>query len=221
MKKYFKYFMYVIDHKKRYYKVAKKDGKLKALIHDISKFSLAEFKPYAENFYGERTCDKCHKCKTCNNRKNATDCTEFKYKGFHDAWIHHLTHNKHHWNYWLYDIDMYYDGMISDIEDCKYDEPKEMDERYLSEMIYDWEAMADKFGDTAQEFYLKNYNKIQLNVNTRILLEWKLGLNMSFECNYGHTIKQFVDMYDEKTFYQCIGHYIIDKYGMDMYKILK
>ena len=38
-------------------------------------------------------------------------------------------------------------------------------------MICDWEAMSLKFGGFAQEYYLKNYNSIKLEYNTRILLE--------------------------------------------------
>lgn len=227
MNKYFKYFMYVIDHKKRYYKFAKKQGKLKALMHDVSKFSFAEFKPYAENFYGEKDCKKCKNYMNCDYNQIglgsgdwAKECKDYRYKDFDKAWEHHLLQNKHHWNYWLYDVEGYYNSPF-DLESNKLDTPKDIPDEYIFEMINDWKAMADKFGDTAQEFYLKNYNKIQLSMNTRIQLEWALGLNMSFECNYGHTIQQFVDMYDEKTFYQCVGHYIIDNYGMDMYKILK
>lgn len=219
IKMYLKYLHYVIDHKIRYYKKAKKYGRLRALTHDMSKFSIAEFKPYAENFFGEKKCEKCAKCGYCDKEKEASECKDYKYKDFNKAWEHHFTRNKHHWNYWLIDTDSDMNGM-GIISDYKW-VVKEMDDMSINEMICDWEAMADKFGDSAQLYYLTHYNKIDLNDNTRMIVEWKLNLNMSYECNYGHTIKQFVDMYDEETFNQCIGDYIIENYNLDMYNILK
>jgi hypothetical protein len=49
------------------------------LIHDLSKFSLSEFGPYARHFYGGET--------------NKNDFTA--------AWNHHKLHNSHHWEYWI------------------------------------------------------------------------------------------------------------------------
>lgn len=43
-------------------------------------------------------------------------------------------------------------------------------------MICDWEAMSLKFGGTAQEYYMKNYDKIQLSVESRCELEFHLCL---------------------------------------------
>ncbi len=49
------------------------------LIHDLSKFSRAEFGPYA--------------------RKLATGKRSQEYL---DAWHHHWSNNPHHWEYWIY-----------------------------------------------------------------------------------------------------------------------
>lgn len=51
-----------------------------------------------------------------------------------------------------------------------------MPEKYIKQMICDWKGMARKFGDTAQEFYMKNYDKIQLTRKSRLDLEFELGL---------------------------------------------
>lgn len=49
------------------------------LIHDLSKFSPAEFGPYARHFYGGGGDDR----------------------GFAEAWWHHYFHNSHHWEHYV------------------------------------------------------------------------------------------------------------------------
>lgn len=49
------------------------------LMHDLSKWSMAEFPYYARKFYGDG--------------KDAD--------GFKRAWLHHLHHNPHHWQHWI------------------------------------------------------------------------------------------------------------------------
>ena len=51
------------------------------LIHDLSKFSPAEFGPYARAFLGVRT--------------DETDAE------FAVAWLHHENRNPHHWGHWV------------------------------------------------------------------------------------------------------------------------
>lgn len=51
------------------------------LIHDWSKLSLAEWRPYVETFYGSEP----------NHWKHAFD----------RAWLHHQHRNPHHWQHWL------------------------------------------------------------------------------------------------------------------------
>ena len=108
-----------------------------------------------------------------------------KYKHeFKMAWRHHYLNNPHHWQYWL----------------DKNRKPREIPNKYLKQMIVDWEGMALKFGDTSQNYYLLNYNKIKLTDGTRMELEFELRLNLSIAQNYGHTLKQFYNLYSEKTF---------------------
>ena len=49
------------------------------LVHDLSKWSLAEFTPYACQFYGDKG----------------------DIEGFSRAWLHHQNYNRHHWEYWI------------------------------------------------------------------------------------------------------------------------
>lgn len=128
-----------------------------------------------------------------------------KYKAeFDKAWEHHYKNNPHHWNYWLDD-----NG-----------NPTLIPNEYLEQMIVDWEAMSLKFGGNAQEYYLKNYKKIKLDDNTRLRLEYFLGLNDSMMYNYGNTLEQFVSMYTEDKYNSYFG-FIKDKYGIDTYALLK
>lgn len=83
-------------------------------VHDRSKFTVAEFMPYAKYFFydnGER--------KPLEVRKTQ-DQTAFKY-----AWLHHLHHNPHHWEHWI-------------IAGSKYGVVLEMPENFALEMIADW-----------------------------------------------------------------------------------
>lgn len=49
--------------------------------HDKSKDTMAEYKPYADYFYSERT---------------EQVCAQFDY-----AWLHHVHNNAHHWQFWV------------------------------------------------------------------------------------------------------------------------
>jgi len=57
------------------YKVSYK----RLFLHDLSKFSRSEFWPYAHHFYGDKT----------------------KHEEFHQAWLHHVYHNDHHWEHFI------------------------------------------------------------------------------------------------------------------------
>ena len=163
---YLEYVKYVMENKKNVFKTCwKKKMDIHAFTHDLSKFLHSEFIPYAEYFYGEDGV------KLKNNYifheipiNEAEENLQNKYKickeKFDIAWEHHYKNNKHHWNYWI---------------------GRKMPSKYIIQMICDWEAMALKFGDTAQEFYMKNYDNIILEVESRCELEFHLNLIPS-EC---------------------------------------
>ncbi|MEO2204712.1 DUF5662 family protein [Paenibacillus pabuli] len=82
-KAYWRYFLYVVDHKLNVLIECWKEGLYyQGLKHDMSKFSPYEFIPYARKFF--------------SNQKNEEIEKKWRY-----AWLHHQHHNKHHWEYWV------------------------------------------------------------------------------------------------------------------------
>ena len=65
---------------------------------------------------------------------------------FAGAWEHHKKHNPHHWENWT-------------VRDTYYPHEWEM---HCVCMVADWMAMGMKFGDTAEEYYRNNQDKISL-----------------------------------------------------------
>jgi hypothetical protein len=66
-----------------------------------------------------------------------------------DAWEHHKTHNPHHWENWTANT-----GCTIHPDDWEID---------CAHMVCDWMAMGYKFGDTAQQYYEANKDKIKLS----------------------------------------------------------
>ena len=83
---------------------------VQGLLHDLSKFSPAEFIPGALYFQGNRSPNEAEREKI----------------GYSGAWLHHKGRNRHHFEYWI-DINT---------KSKKY-EPVEMPMRYLIEMFCD------------------------------------------------------------------------------------
>ena len=71
---------------------------------------------------------------------------------FNRAWEHHYSVNKHHPEFWVYAYN---------------NEPEDMPNLYIAEMLLDWEAMSMKFGGTTYEYYMKNRDKKPLSNNKR------------------------------------------------------
>jgi len=65
---------------------------------------------------------------------------------FDSAWEHHKNNNPHHWENWT---------------QKSMNQPHEW-EVHCSHMIIDWMAMGYKFGDTAEQYYESNKDKIEL-----------------------------------------------------------
>lgn len=136
-KYYFRYFKYVLKHKWYVMLECWKMGLIwQGIIHDISKFHPKEFFPYAHKFQGG---DYAFKYFEVEN--------DFQY-----AWLRHQHKNKHHWNYWI-------------VNQIKKD-ALPMPEKYVKEMVSDWKAMGKMFGDTAEDFYWKNKEKMILHYIT-------------------------------------------------------
>lgn len=153
LKMYKDYFKYIMEHKVNVFKVCwKKKMYLHAITHDLSKFSPAEFFPYAEWFYGEYGTNIDSTLLLIPQIKEKHERCKAK---FEKAWRHHYRRNKHHWNHWV---------------------GTNMPIKYISQMICDWDAMSIKFGGTKYEFYMNNYDNIDLSLNSRLDLEFMIGL---------------------------------------------
>lgn len=198
---YYEYLKYVLEHKKNVFKTCRQRGlKLHALTHDLSKFSPSEFIPYAHWFNGR------HGVAIQNKLTDVSDSVLNEHnmlkQKFEIAWQHHYEHNRHHWKHWCYDWLLYYNS-DKKLEDCKLNEPEYMPEKYLIQMICDWEAMSIKFGGSAQSYYLNNYYQIELNRSSRWLLEGKLNLYSKYigqgEESYYLTIGEILDDVTNKS----------------------
>jgi hypothetical protein len=84
------------------------------------------------------------------------------------AWLHHKHHNSHHWQFWIGDDN----------------EPLQMPDADVLEMVADWRAMAKARGKgwNAKPWYERNKDKMNLHFLTRerveAMLSWE-ALNES------------------------------------------
>lgn len=196
MKKYIKYLLYVLEHKKNVFKTCWKRGLyLHAFTHDLSKFLPDEFIPYARYFYGDYPPNALLK-----DIGYKDILTKEKVKeDFEKAWESHYKRNEHHPEHW---------------------NSNPIPNKHILQMICDLEAMSLKFGDTAQEYYLNNYHKWNLDYDSRLELEMMLDINDSPIHNYGHTLEDFANMCNEELYNDYFSD-LKEKYGIDTYKMLR
>lgn len=120
------------------------------LRHDLSKYSLTEFKPGAKYYTG----------------KHSPNEDERALFGYSLAWMHHKGRNKHHFEYWT-DYN----------PQSKLVEPVEMPIRYVAEMFCDRVAAGkiyngDKYTDQSPlEYFLKAKHRRVIHPKTSDLLE--------------------------------------------------
>ena len=107
----------------------------RGLMHDNSKFGLTEFLPSAKNFQGHRSPIDAEK-----------ERNEYSL-----AWLHHMGHNPHHWEYWI-DIDA--EGQIV---------ASKIPYEYVVEMVCDWigAGMVYSKGKWTQASPLKYYEEVR------------------------------------------------------------
>ena len=122
--------------------------------HDESKWGMDEFPYYARQFHGD---------------KGDPD-------GFARAWLHHIHHNPHHWQHWIFP-----DGFTpkgSSVENGVV----EMPYRYTVEMVADWlgASMAYTNSWDMTDWLAANMSRITLHSRTaaflRDILDNPLGL---------------------------------------------
>lgn len=154
LKKRWKYLRFILRHKVGVYKAGRTlgVGRWQLLMHDMSKFSLAEFGPYYEYF---------------NNRSSDPWKAEAQKNAFNIAWLHHIHRNKHHWNYWVFG------ASVEGIDAVR------MPERYVREMVADWMGVSYALGkppSDAKDWYLQNKDTMILHPATRSRVEALLNI---------------------------------------------
>ena len=112
--------------------------------HDNSKYGVEEYDPYDKYFYGPAK-------------------TEEVKKNFNLAWLHHIHHNPHHWQYWVLINDNPDEGMVI----------LDMPHNYIIEMICDWWAFSWAKGNLYEIFNWYDEHKayMKLSDKTRMTVE--------------------------------------------------
>lgn len=148
MKPHLRYLWTVLRHKWFVFLAGRRVGVSigRLLIHDLSKFSRAEWSPYVRRFEGGRAGKTDHE----------GDADEW-----HRAWLHHWHRNPHHWEHWL----RFKHG--SSVV------PLVMPEHFAREMVADWMGAGRAYTGTwdPRSWYARNRNQIVLHDTTRLFVE--------------------------------------------------
>ena len=120
-----------------------------SIIHDWQKFTPAEWNPYVLSFYGPWAYK---------------DRPTWLIDAFDYAWLHHLHHGPHHWQYYILAQD---NGRVKVLN---------MPDRYRREMLADWRGagLAITGEDNTPEWYMENKDKMQFHPDAREWVEQQL-----------------------------------------------
>lgn len=125
------------------------------LLHDLSKYSLAELLPSVKFFQGIRS----------------PYAREKEIKGYSMGWLHHKGRNKHHFEYWM-DIINPKIGLVG----------VKMPKRYVVEMFIDRVCASKNYQkeeyqqNDALQYYNKGKDQYVIHPDTRFLLEYLLKM---------------------------------------------
>lgn len=130
-------------------------------IHDQSKYGEEEFKPYAKWFYSDE--------------KNPSE--------FEKAWLHHIHHNPHHWQYWVVPTRYSLEGSTSR------NGVLEMPGNYALEMVADWMGSNKTYKGSwdMTEWLEENMEHIIVHPNTAYFLReilYTLGYQFVWDTNF-------------------------------------
>ena len=120
------------------------------ILHDMSKFSPAEFFVGARYYQGNRSPNEAERSE----------------KGYSSAWLHHKGRNKHHLEYWI-DYSPVGDHRMTGME---------MPVRYVVEMFCDRVAASKTYRKEAYcdrdpyDYYMRSQDHYMLHPHTRELL---------------------------------------------------
>jgi hypothetical protein len=148
-----RYIDYVNRHRQYVLEECEKLGVLsRGLRHDLSKFSVEEFAPYAQYFYGGYQREQIP--------------WQVKQR-FDRAWLLHQKRNDHHWQFWVLG------------EDSGATRALLMPEDAVREMVADWRGAGRAITgeDKTTEWYAKNREKMTLHPETREYVERLLVYN--------------------------------------------
>jgi len=117
----------------------------RAIIHDWTKFTLAELPHYNRQFFGDRGDPK----------------------SFAVAWLHHYHRNKHHWEHWI--IESIHSSTKPTRDGCIVNNCLAMPDLYIREMIADWlgASMAYTGSWDMTDWLAKNMPRMALHPDTR------------------------------------------------------
>lgn len=169
MKKHLKYLRYVVRHKWFVFLACCRNGIIwQGVIHDWSKFLPSEWFAYVESFYSDiprETRDALREqCFKCTGSFPWSSLQQVK-DDFDRAWLLHQHRSPHHWQHWVLREDS---GKVK---------PLEMPQRYVLEMLSDWEGAGRAINgtnDTAR-WYAKNRINIMLHPRTQEFVDKQLG----------------------------------------------
>ena len=125
------------------------------ITHDLSKYSLTEFREGARYYQGTRS----------------PNTAEREDKGYSEAWMHHKGRNRHHYEYWT-DIS----------RETRNYESVEMPRKYLVEMVMDRRAacmvyQGKKYHDgAALDYFERSVERERMHPNTRQQLHYILTM---------------------------------------------
>jgi hypothetical protein len=178
VKAHWQYLKYVLRHKWYVFQMCRRFGLTwRGLIHDLSKFSPAEWGPYVDYFYGGDWPSHGETSGEWKRQLGDKWTKEWAQRRFDRAWLHHIHHNSHHWNHWVLREDS---GVVKCLDmpaDC------------IWEMIADWwgagraihgvpedEQPWNRF-DELKSWYLANRDNMQMHEHTRRRVEYWIGLD--------------------------------------------
>lgn len=92
--------------------------------------------------------------------------------------FHHKT-SKHHYEYW--------DG-------------EDMPNKYLKEMLIDWMAVSIELDSNIMNWYISMYNEINVSKNTRVKIDYYIGLTDEKQKEKQYTWKDICEAYDIDLF---------------------
>jgi len=159
-----KYLSYILRHKWFVFVECARHGLFwRGLVHDVSKFLPAEWRPYANWFYGVHGVTYEYTGFYWAQINHAAARLDFQ-----RAWLFHQHRNPHHWQYWILHKDS---GLSVALK---------MPRKYVVEMVCDWKGAGRAQGKTAahecRDWYLANRDVMHLHQDTRLEVETMLGV---------------------------------------------